>query len=158
MSDLMTLVPPGSLSSFGAKAINDGQQIVGGGTIGYGQLHGILLTPSAVMVDTHSLPDGSVGDGYSAKLAASYGSTPYAWSLAPNSAPLPPGLSLSSEGLITGSPSQAGTYSIVVQVTDGVGAIAQRGLSLRVFPFTLSAYGSAAIDGVLDPNEWAHAS
>ncbi|HEY6211559.1 MAG TPA: HYR domain-containing protein [Vicinamibacterales bacterium] len=43
-------------------------------------------------------------------------------------------------------------------MTDGVGAIAQRGLSLRVFPFTLSAYGSAAIDGVLDPNEWAHAS
>ena len=101
-----------------------------------------------------------MGDAYSAALSASYGSTPYTWTVTPNSGPLPLGLTLSARGLITGTPSQAGTFPILVQVTDGStpSGTAQRALTLRVFPFTLSAYGTASIDGVLDPSEWAHAA
>ena len=47
---------------------------------------------------------------------------PCTFSLASNSQPLPPGLSLSSSGLITGTPSTAGTWpGIVVQVIGKVG-------------------------------------
>jgi len=163
MVDLRTLIPSGAIAAgLSALAINDAQQIVGSGyfpnaiTNGF---HAVMLTPSSVIITTDALPDGSVGDGYSAALAASYGTTPYAWSLAPASPPLPAGLTLDgATGLILGTPSQAGTFPLIVQVTDGGSAVATRALSLRIFPFTLSAYGTATPDGVLSPGEWDHAA
>src|SRR5439155_14172616 len=74
--DLMTRVPQGSLTSFNAIAINDAQQIVGFGYLptnpGTNNGHAIMLTPSSVIITTDKLPDGSVGDGYSAALAAAF--------------------------------------------------------------------------------------
>ena len=159
MIDLNTLIPSGSVTvGLTALAINDAQQIVGSASLpGSSSAHAVMLTPSAAVISTDRLPDGSVGSAYSAALAASYGSTPYTWSLAPGSQPLPPGLNLASTGLIIGSPTMQGTFPIVVQLTDGMSATATRGLSIRIFPFTLSAYGSAYIDGVLHPTEWEHA-
>ncbi len=54
---------------------------------------------------------------YSASVAASGGTLPYKWSLAPGSA-LPPGLKLSSKGVITGKAQSVGTYVFTVQVVD----------------------------------------
>ncbi|HEY6448719.1 MAG TPA: RHS repeat-associated core domain-containing protein [Acidobacteriaceae bacterium] len=56
---------------------------------------------------TSSLPDGQVGQAYSATLQAQGGHTPYTWSVISGS--LPAGLSLNaSTGAISGSPSEAG--------------------------------------------------
>jgi uncharacterized repeat protein (TIGR03803 family)/probable HAF family extracellular repeat protein len=159
--DLNTLIPGGALwlPLGGANAINDAQQIVGGAYVAVGAFHAIMLTPAALTIATNTLPDGSVGAAYSASLAASFGSTPYQWGLAPGSQPLPPGLSVDASGLILGTPTLAGTFSIVVQATDGASATATRGLTVRVFPFTLSAFGTATIDGTFGRNgEWDHAA
>lgn len=58
---------------------------------------------------------GKIGSPYSATLAVSGGSSPYAYSLA--SGQLPPGLSISGNK-ITGTPTTAGSFTFTVKVTD----------------------------------------
>ncbi len=71
------------------------------------------ITPS---VTTSSLPSGISQTPYSASLQASDGLPPYTWSLTAGS--LPPGLSVSSNGVISGTPTTAGTSNFTVQVRD----------------------------------------
>jgi hypothetical protein len=75
-----------------------------------------IAAPPLVIVTT-SLPNGQVGQAYSAQLEASGGTAPYTWSLQSGSS-LPTGLTLSPAGLISGTPTAAGTDTIVIQVTD----------------------------------------
>ena len=68
-------------------------------------------------ITTSSLPNGIVGVGYSATLAATGGKSPYTWSISAGS--LPAGLSLNaSTGAITGTPTTVGTSNFTVKVTD----------------------------------------
>lgn len=61
----------------------------------------------------------------------------YAWSVSSGS--LPSGLSLSSSGKITGTPSGTpGISSVVLQVTDGVSTVLSRTLKIYVFSDTVS--------------------
>ncbi len=77
----------------------------------FGTVSGLSITTA------QQLPGGTLGSGYSATLAATGGTPPYTWSVAAGSA-LPPGLTLSAAGAITGSPTVAGTFRITVEVAD----------------------------------------
>jgi hypothetical protein len=72
------------------------------------------VTP--LSITTTSLPSGTVSSAYSAALSASGGVTPYSWSAVSGS--LPPGLTLSALGAISGTPTQAGQFSFGVRVSD----------------------------------------
>ena len=73
--------------------------------------------PPPLTISPSSLPDGVNGVAYSAQLTASGGAaTPDTFSLA--SGALPAGLSLSSAGLISGTPTSSGTSKFTVQVAD----------------------------------------
>ena len=65
----------------------------------------LTIAPRPLVVTTSSLPSGQVGTAYTANLAASGGTAPYKWSL--SSGTLPDGLSLSTPGAITGTPTTA---------------------------------------------------
>ena len=66
---------------------------------------------------------GQVGTPYTSTLAVSGGTTPYAFSVISGS--LPPGLTLNpTNGAITGTPTQAGSFPYVGQVTDSEGRTA----------------------------------
>jgi len=67
-------------------------------------------------VTTASLSSATAGTAYSSVLAASGGTTPYYWSLA--SGTLPSGITLQSSGLLSGTTSQTGQFSITVQAVD----------------------------------------
>jgi hypothetical protein len=67
---------------------------------------------------TPDLPDGSRNISYSTNLIASGGQLPYTWQPAQGSSPLPPGLSLASNGLISGTPTVVGTNTFTVNLTD----------------------------------------
>lgn len=85
-------------------------------------------------VVTSTLASGTVNTAYSQTLTASGGTLPYTWSLVPGTGSLPAGLSLSSGGLISGTPTTAGTSNFTVRVTDNPGATATRALSIVVNP------------------------
>ena len=79
-----------------------------------------LLVPSpkgALNIASASPDNGEVGIIYWTRFHATSGKGPYVWSLADGI--LPPGLSLdSATGLLSGTPTQAGTYDLTVQVRD----------------------------------------
>jgi hypothetical protein len=89
------------------------------------------VTPIAV-TSYFTLPSANVGTAYSAPLAAMGGTSPYSWSMQTGNY-LPPGLSLLTGGVISGTPTSAGTYSISIVVTDAAGLT-------RNFTFTLNIY------------------
>ena len=68
-----------------------------------------------------ALPTGTVGSAYSdVAIAASAGTSPYVYSV---TGPLPDGLTLgSSSGILSGTPTTAGTYNFTVRATDANGA------------------------------------
>jgi hypothetical protein len=76
----------------------------------------VVGAPPQLSVATTALPDGTAGSSFAESLIATGGSPPYAWSI--TSGNLPPGVSLDSSGLISGTPTAPGTYSFVAQVTD----------------------------------------
>ena len=74
-------------------------------------------TVSPVAITTTSLPGGAVGVSYSSSVGVRGGTEPYAWSITSGS--LPTGLSIDpTTGLISGTPTAAGTAQFTVTVTD----------------------------------------
>jgi Putative Ig domain len=76
----------------------------------------VASAPATLQISTSSLANGQVQVAYSAALAATGGTTPYSWSVSAGS--LPTGLTLSGAGVITGTPSAAGTFNFTAKVTD----------------------------------------
>ena len=91
--------------------------------------NGIIVIP-VFDITTAALPNGTQGTAYNQTLAATGGTTPYTWSL--TSGPLPAGLTLSSSGVISGTPSGSGTSNFTVQVTSANLLTATRAFSLTV--------------------------
>jgi large repetitive protein len=75
---------------------------------------------------TPTMPAGTVGVSYSHDLTAHGGAPPYSWSVVNNINELPPGLTLGTtppdyNNVMTGTPTQAGTFSFLINVFDAQG-------------------------------------
>ena len=70
-------------------------------------VHVVPLPPAILPVQ---LPRGILNRAYSASLSAQNGTPPYIWSISAGN--LPPGLMLDSQGVIIGSPTSVGNFSI----------------------------------------------
>jgi hypothetical protein len=75
-----------------------------------------IVVGTALTITTTSLPAATAGSSYSQALGASGGTTPYTWTVYSGSPPA--GLTLSSGGTISGTPTQTGTFPFTVKVTD----------------------------------------
>jgi Putative Ig domain len=80
------------------------------------QVSQTITVNAQLVVTTSSLPAGSAGAGYDESLTASGGVAPYTWSVVSGS--LPPGLTLSASGQISGTATSGGSFSFTVVVTD----------------------------------------
>lgn len=90
----------------------------------------ITTTPT---ISTSSLPNATIGVAYSQTLTATGGTTPYTWSIVTGA--LPAGLSLSSSGVISGTPAAAGgPISVTFKVNDSTSAS-----STKILPITVSS-------------------
>jgi hypothetical protein len=66
-----------------------------------------------MFVATNSLPDAQINQAYTAPALAVQNGTVSSWTLAGGS--LPPGLTLGTNGVISGTPTQSGTFTFTVQ-------------------------------------------
>ena len=92
-----------------------------------------------IQISPPYLPNGTNGMPYSARLQTSAATpnwqAPFQWSLAPGSPGLPPGLNVSTTGLISGTPvynPAVPQYNFVIQATDAVGRTAQQSYIINV--------------------------
>ncbi|WFR78412.1 putative Ig domain-containing protein [Janthinobacterium rivuli] len=96
-------------------------------------------TPTVTIVQT-SVAGGTVGAAYSQTLTAANGLAPYTYAISAGA--LPAGVSLSSAGLLAGTPTAGGTFNFTVRATDsstGSGPYAgARAYSLTVASPTIS--------------------
>ena len=79
-------------------------------------------------ITTDSLPLGIIGAAYSETLAATGGSGGYTWSVTG----LPDGFSLSTGGVLSGTPKTGGRYSIKLTVTDAHSNTVTKTLTLTI--------------------------
>ncbi len=84
----------------------------------------------AITLSPSSLPGGSVGTPYNQTLTASGGTAPYTYAVTVGT--LPPPLSLSASGVITGTPTTAGNYTFTVTATDAAACTGSQEYTISV--------------------------
>jgi hypothetical protein len=114
-------------------------------------LNGNGIADTTVTISTNpTLPQATQGYAYEATLTTSGGVGPYTWSLASGSS-LPPGLTLSSTGSITGTVSSSAStttpYTFTVQVTDASNGKTESSLlNITVWPYLGDGNGESCND------------
>lgn len=102
-------------------------------------------------ITTGQIPAGQFGHPYSFNFSASFGQAPYKWTLVSGS--LPEGVTLDSNGVLKGTPSVAGEFTIQVRVKDGTNATVQKSfvwsvsVTKQFSPFSLFKSGTSAVPG-----------
>ena len=95
----------------------------------------VVINPAPVSITTSTLPD-TQGGAVSITFVAAGGVPPYTWTQVSGS--LPPGLTLSPGGVLSGTTDAAGTFSFRIQVADSKGGTAAKDFSLRITAATLA--------------------
>jgi hypothetical protein len=91
---------------------------------------GLTIIPAVVITTSSPLPSATQSSAYSTTMAASGGTTPYAWSLTSQTGSN--GWSVSPAGLVTGTPGTVETDVLSIKVTDALGVIASGSFNLQV--------------------------
>lgn len=95
---------------------------------------------ASVSVAQQTLPAMTVGQPFLYAWQATGGSGSYSWTAAGS---LPPGLTLSSAGVLRGTPAVPGTYALTVTATDANGNSASRSTKVTVKTATASSGATA---------------
>ena len=126
-----------------------------------------LIAGGGLAITTTALPGGTVGTPYSEAFTATGGTPPYTFTVSVGK--LPPGLTLSG-AVLSGTPTQAGSYTFTIQVADSASAtateqfvIAITGLAITTSALPNAAVGAAyswtmAAAGGTPPYTWALAA
>ena len=131
----LTLAENASLAAGGHNVIVDGGTLDESLAESLGE--SVKYAPT---ITTTTLTGGRVGESYSASLGAD-GTAPITWDLAEGSS-LPDGLSLNSDGTITGTPTTAGTSTFTVKAENDYGNDSTQ------FTLTIEAAANVPVDRV----------
>jgi trimeric autotransporter adhesin len=88
----------------------------------------ITVIFSSPVIVTTALPDAQIGKIYSSKLAAAGGTLPYTWT----ASSVPNGLTLSKDGMLTGTPGAAGTFTLNITLQDSLQIVSSAAVKVRV--------------------------
>jgi CSLREA domain-containing protein len=110
----------------------------------------LLLHPpcTTITVNPATLPNGTVGTAYNQTLTASGGTAPYTFAVTAGS--LPGGLTLTSGGALTGTPTASGSFNFTVTATDNTGCTGTRAYNVIVSGNGLQFYPLPAPVRLLD--------
>ncbi|SDQ35237.1 putative Ig domain-containing protein [Pseudoxanthomonas sp. CF125] len=101
----------------------------------------VVIAAPTITIAPGSLPAGVRGSAYTQTLTASGGMAPYTFALTGGT--LPPGMSLGSNGVLSGTPAADGDFSFTVAATDANGFSGTMN-----FVWTVDAAASLAVDDV----------
>src|SRR5215467_9023009 len=91
----------------------------------------INTPPAPLSITTTSLPAGTVGQAYNQTVQATGGTGPLTWSIVAGTLPQNLGINPMT-GVISGTPTAAGTSSFTVQVADSAGQAVTQALSITI--------------------------
>ncbi len=132
----------GTLTAAGTYAFLVSATATGNGSnTGFRQF--VMTVTPINLTSATTLPYGNVGTPYTQALVATGGIGGLNWALAAFNY-LPPGLSLSSSGTISGTPTQTGQFQFVINVTDSA-------RNTGTWPFSMAVYAAPAT-GFVAPN------
>ena len=87
-----------------------------------------------IQISPSVLGAGTAGLAYNSAFSVTGGQPSYSFTIAPGSGALPSGLSLSSTGVISGTPGTSGIFDIVVRMTDSSSRIVDKQYALTINP------------------------
>jgi len=76
------------------------------------------------------LPNGKLNNSYEVSFLGAGGSAPYVWTLSDGA--LPAGLSLSTDGHLSGTPSEVGDFKFALQIQDSAGAAKSKDFTISI--------------------------
>lgn len=91
----------------------------GTGPFSVSQSYALTVAASTIVVSPASLPAGTRGTPYSASVSATGGVAPYAYAVSAGA--LPTGLTLSTAGVLSGTPTAVGSFTFTVTARDSAG-------------------------------------
>jgi hypothetical protein len=119
----------GTATSVGTKALTF--KVTDSNSITATKPLSITINSVAINITTTTLATGTVGTAYSQTLTASGGTAPYTWTVSAGT--LQAGLTLSTNGIISGTPSASCSASkVTCQVTDSLNNTATQSLSITI--------------------------
>jgi hypothetical protein len=101
----------------------------------------VAATVAVMPAAAATAPPGTVGTIYSATFTASGGAPPYSFFVTAGA--LPPGLSLNTNGALSGTPTGGGSFNFTVTVNDSHGPAGSEPISLLVKPPTMAVTPAA---------------
>jgi len=104
-----------------------------------------LKVYAILQITTISLPEATARDAYTATLAVTGGKPPVTW----EATGLPAGLTCCPAGVISGTPTEVGNFTVIVSVTDALARSDSMELSMRVS----CKPGDVNVDGVVDTGD-----
>jgi len=117
------------------------------GATGWGATFGgapVVETCPAITLSPPTLPDGTSGATYNQTTTGNGGTAPYGFAVSSGS--LPPGLTLSSDGVLAGTPATNGAFNFTITAADANGCNSSSNYTLNVappFPFLFVTNGNA---------------
>ena len=107
----------------------------------------VNIAPTPLTILTNSLPNGSINQPYAVALSPSGGITPYTWGLKAGSSPLPSGLTLTSNGIISGEPTVTSNATHTFTLSDATSLTVEKALQLSIRAIPLSITNTSLPQG-----------
>ena len=134
---------------------------IGAGPLTHDQAYTVTMAPPTISVSPTTIPNGTRGTAYSRTLTANGGTAPRTWSV--SSGALPAGLTLSTTGVVSGTPTATGSFTFVARAQDSSSGTGAPYAGTRSYTFSIAeilpvanavsatvAYGSTANPITLD--------
>ncbi len=114
----------------------------------------VPIFSATIVISTDHLDAATVGVPYELGLYAAGGPLPVIWSIA--SGALPPGITLDTDGFLTGTPTTEGRYEVTLRANSGT-AHADRSYALRVLSPTVSpTFATTSLPAVFVGRPFCH--
>jgi large repetitive protein len=107
----------------------------------------LKVAPATLVITTAAMPNGVVGVAYALTFASSGGATPIRWS----ASGLPAGVVVSTDGVVSGTPTAPGPATITVSAADALGTTVSKTFAISVALPAIPPLSFAGVNDTSNP-------